>query len=171
MGRRNCIPAVSEKIDNLHRTDQYVGILKPWVASSTKHIEKDREYFCVATWGTMHMFHMPKFWCLTNKIGLELHGEIHGKHLVGETRQVSTWGISDFRAETFTVWHEREHMAAFYKSGAHRDAMMSMKDKTDFRVRRCWVKGADIPSAGDSEATRSFVLRIKSGEFPEAKKA
>merc|ERR1712111_8234 len=102
-----------------HQRDQYIGLLKPWVASSDAEIDKD--YFCVATWGTMHVSAFPKFAWLTRKIGPELHG-IHGRHLVGETRQVSFWSMSDFRAETFTVWHEREHMAKFYQSGAHRNA-------------------------------------------------
>eukprot|EP00578_Thalassiosira_sp_NH16_P009483 CAMPEP_0181129020 /NCGR_PEP_ID=MMETSP1071-20121207/29099_1 /TAXON_ID=35127 /ORGANISM="Thalassiosira sp., Strain NH16" /LENGTH=67 /DNA_ID=CAMNT_0023214979 /DNA_START=486 /DNA_END=689 /DNA_ORIENTATION=- len=63
-----------------------------------------------------------------------------------------------------------EYMAAFYKSGAHHRAMTSMKDAIDFRVRRVWVKGVDLPRAGDHADTKRFVLRIKSGEFPEALK-
>ena len=168
---RNRINPTSEMIDQMHKSDQYIGLMKPWVKVSSKPIEKDKKYFCVATWGSMHLLKCPKFMWLTSKIGSELHGDIHGQHLVGETRQVCTWGFTDLRAETFTVWHEREHMAKFYKSGAHKTAMMSMDNDIDFRVRRCWVKGSDIPSEGDSTATKAFVLRIKSGDFPEAKKA
>lgn len=158
-------------INDIHQKDQYIGMLKPWVVSSSLEIDENKEYFCVATWGTMHVMKSPKFAWLTSKIGRELHdGETHGQHLVGETRQISIWGISDFRAETFTVWHEREHMAKFYQSGAHRNAMSSMKNDVDFRVRRVWVKGDELPSAGDAAATRAFVLRIKSGDFPEAVK-
>ena len=89
---------------------------------------------------------------------------------MGETRQVSIWGVSDFRVETFTVWHDRESMASFYKSGAHLNAMKSMKDDIDFRVRRVWVKGGDIPRVGDRAAAKEFVLRVKRGDFPEAPK-
>ena len=71
----------------------------------------------------------------------------------------------------FEQKHSRENMAAFYKSGAHKTAMTSMDNDIDFRVRRCWVKGSDIPSEGDSTSTKAFVLRIKSGDFPEAVKA
>eukprot|EP00566_Odontella_aurita_P026856 CAMPEP_0113538624 /NCGR_PEP_ID=MMETSP0015_2-20120614/7470_1 /TAXON_ID=2838 /ORGANISM="Odontella" /LENGTH=172 /DNA_ID=CAMNT_0000438221 /DNA_START=237 /DNA_END=755 /DNA_ORIENTATION=+ /assembly_acc=CAM_ASM_000160 len=168
---RNRITPTAQMISEIHQKDQYVGLLKPWVASSTVPIDENKEYFCVATWGTMHLLNMPKFARLTSKIGSELHNkETHGQHLVGETRQVCNWGLSDFRAETFTVWHEREYMAKFYKSGAHRNAMTSMKDDVDFRVRRVWVKGGELPRMGDSASTREFVSRIKSGGFPEAVK-
>jgi len=76
-----------------------------------------------------------------------------------------------FEQKHLQLWHEREQMAKFYKSGAHKTAMTSMDNDIDFRVRRCWVKGKDIPSEGDSTALKAFVLRIKSGDFPEAKKA
>lgn len=128
----------------MHKSDQYIGLMKPWVKVSSKPIEKDKEYFCVATWGSMHILKCPKFMWLTSKIGSELHSKVHGEHLVGETRQVCNWGISDFRAETFTVWHEREAMATFYKSGAHKNAMESMKHDIDFRARRVWVTGTEI---------------------------
>ena len=164
-----CNPTAAA-IDTLHKTDQYVGVLKPWTPGTSQiPIDKEKDYFCVATWGTMHILKCPKFMWHTSKIGPELHGT-HGQHLVGETRQVNVWGVSDFRVETFTVWHEREYMAEFYKSGAHKNAMISMKDDMDFRARRVWVKGEDIPSAGDAVATNSFVLRVKSGDFPEAPK-
>ena len=74
---------------------------------SSKPIEEDKEYFCVATWGTFHIMSLPRFMWLTSKVGSELHGDIHGEHLVGETRQVCTWGFTDIRAET------REHMHEF----------------------------------------------------------
>lgn len=151
----------------MHKEDQYIGLLKPWVITSNTQINKDKEYFTVATWGTMHTSRALKFSRLTSTIGEQLHSE---GGLIGETRQVSTWGFSDFRAETFTVWREREHMAAFYQSGAHRHAMTSMKDDVSFRVRRVWVKGSDLPTPGDSRSTKAFVLRIKSGDFPEAVK-
>mmetsp|Transcript_7958 Transcript_7958/g.11579 ORF Transcript_7958/g.11579 Transcript_7958/m.11579 type:complete len:190 (-) Transcript_7958:108-677(-) len=155
----------------MHKEDRYIGLLMPWVMTSngTQHkIDKDKEYFTVATWGTMHAVHILKFAWLTSKIGKQLHSK--GSGLIGETRQVSTWGFSDFRGETFTVWQERDHMAAFYQSGSHRHAMTSMKDDVDFRVRRVWVKGSDLPTPGDSTSTKAFVLRIKSGDFPEAVK-
>eukprot|EP00547_Thalassionema_nitzschioides_P007156 CAMPEP_0194219642 /NCGR_PEP_ID=MMETSP0156-20130528/26449_1 /TAXON_ID=33649 /ORGANISM="Thalassionema nitzschioides, Strain L26-B" /LENGTH=155 /DNA_ID=CAMNT_0038949393 /DNA_START=152 /DNA_END=619 /DNA_ORIENTATION=+ len=153
----------------MHKKDQYIGLLKPWVIGpNTTMIDKDKEYFTVATWGTMHTSSSFKFAWLTSKIGKQLHSE--GSGLIGETRQVSTWGFSDFRAETFTVWQEREDMAKFYKSSAHKNAMTSMKDDVSFRVRRVWVKGSDLPTPGDSKATKAFVLRIKSGDFPEAVK-
>ena len=150
------------QIGSIYRIDETVG------ERSSKPIEKDKKYFCVATWGSMHLLKCPKFMRLTSKIGTELHGEVHGEHLVGETRQVCSWGISDFRAETFTVWHEREAMATFYKSGAHKNAMESMKHDIDFRARRVWVTATDIPDEGDSASTKAFVLRVKRGDFPEA---
>ena len=55
---------------------------------------------------------------------------------------------------------EREDMAAFYQSGAHKHAMTSMKDEVSFRVRRVCVKGSDFPTPGDSEATRAFVFSV-----------
>ena len=165
---RNRINPTSEMIDQMHKSDQYIGLMKPWVKVSSKPIEKDKKYFCVATWGSMHLLKCPKFMWLTSKIGTELHGEVHGEHLVGETRQVCSWGISDFRAETFTVWHEREAMATFYKSGAHKNAMESMEHDIDFRARRVWVTATDIPDEGDSASTKAFVLRVKRGDFPEA---
>lgn len=151
----------------MHEKDRIVsGLLKPWVAvTPSAEIDKNKEYFCVATWGTMHCMSSGKFAVLTSKIGHELHSLPEG-HLVGESRQIQL-GIMDLRAETFTVWHEREHMAAFYKSGVHQHAMTSMKDAVDFRVRRAWVKGADLPGHGNLAATKAFVLRIKSGDFPE----
>mmetsp|Transcript_39571 Transcript_39571/g.47567 ORF Transcript_39571/g.47567 Transcript_39571/m.47567 type:complete len:171 (-) Transcript_39571:241-753(-) len=158
-------------INDMHKKDLNIGLLSPWVAATpTIEIDKGKEYFCVATWGTMSMWSSPKFAMLTSKIGRELHSLPHG-HLIGETRQIQALGLTDFRAETFTVWHERAHMAAFYKSGAHQHAMTSMKDAIDFRVRRVWVKGSDLPSVGDNDATKAFVLRIKSGGFAEAVKA
>ena len=45
-----------------------------------------------------------------------------------------------------------------------------MKDDVSFRVRRVWVKGSDLPTPGDYESNKAFVLRIKSGDFPEAVK-
>ena len=48
--------------------------------------------------------------------------------------------------------------------------MKSMKDDIDFRVRRVWVKGGDIPRVGDRAAAKEFVLRVKRGDFPEAPK-
>jgi hypothetical protein len=157
-------------INAMHQKDQYVGILKPWVSvTPNAEIDKNKEYLAVATWGTMSLSDMPKFAWLTSKIGSELRSLPRG-HLVGETRQVSTWGASDFRAETFTVWHEREHMAKFYRSGAHHNAMTGMKERVDFRVRRVWVKGSDLPIAGDAASNKAFVSRIKSGDFPEAAK-
>eukprot|EP00959_Pyramimonas_sp_CCMP1952_P170394 3560375-Pyramimonas_sp.AAC.1 len=133
---RNRITPTSQMVDIMHKTDQYIGLLKPWVTVSPKSLDEGKDYFCVATWGTMHITSCPKFMWLTSKIDSELHGDIHGQHLVGETRQVSMWGITDFRVETFTVWDERENMALFYKSGAHRNAMTSMRDDIDFRARR-----------------------------------
>lgn len=50
-------------------------------------------------------------------------------------------------------------------------AKTSMENDIDFRVRRCWVQGTDIPCEGDSTATKVFVLLIKNGDFPEAVKA
>lgn len=144
--------------------------MKPWVAVSPEPLDANKGYFCVATWGTMHPAYGPKFAWLTSNIGSQLHGKVHGPHLVGETRQVSVWGVTDFRAETFTVWHGRGYMADFYRSGAHRSAMTSMKDQVDFRVRRVWVNGSDLPTAGDSVSTKLFVKRIKRGDFREASK-
>mmetsp|Transcript_33963 Transcript_33963/g.100083 ORF Transcript_33963/g.100083 Transcript_33963/m.100083 type:complete len:176 (-) Transcript_33963:336-863(-) len=154
----------------MHKGDQYIGLLKPWALppNTQTPIDKEKEYFTVATWGTMHTARAFKFARLTSAIGEQLHSE--GSGLIGETRQVSTWGFSDFRAETFTVWHEREHMAAFYQSGAHRRAMTEMKEDVSFRVRRVWVKGSDLPTPGDSTSTKAFVSRIKNGDFPEAVK-
>lgn len=169
MGRNRTNPT-AQMIDAKHQEDEHIGMLMPWVVVSPKPLDVDKEYFCVATWGTMHAMNVPKFALLTSKIGSELHGNVHGQHLIGETRQTSYWGIDDFRAETFTVWHGREHMANFYRSGAHRNAMMSMKDQIDFRARRVWVKGSELPKAGDSASTKAFVLRIKNGDFPEAEK-
>jgi len=152
----------------MHKDDQYIGLLKPWVLTPNTQIDKDKEYFTVATWGTMHSLRIFKFAWLTSKIGKQLHSE--GSGLIGETRQVTNWGFSDCRGETFTVWQKREDMAAFYRSGAHKNAMISMKDDVSFRVRRVWVKGSDLPTPGDYESNKAFVLRIKSGDFPEAVK-
>ena len=169
MGRNRTSPTATA-IDTMHKTDQYVGALSTWKTGTSQiPLDNEKDYFCVATWGTMHILKFPKFIWHTSKIGPELHNS-HGKHLVGETRQVSIWGVSDIRIETFTVWHDREFMAAFYKSGAHLNAMRSMKDDTDFRARRVWVKGGDIPISRDSAATKEFVLRVKRGDFPEAPK-
>ena len=44
---------------------------------------------------------VPKVYVVNIQVGSELHGEVHGEHLVGETRQVCNWGISDFRAEKY----------------------------------------------------------------------
>ena len=95
---RNRINPTSEMIDQMHKSDQYIGLMKPWVKVSSKPIEKDKKYFCVATWGSMHLLKCPKFMWLTSKIGTELHGEVHGEHLVGETRQVCNWGIARERS-------------------------------------------------------------------------
>eukprot|EP00521_Asterionellopsis_glacialis_P000881 CAMPEP_0195256310 /NCGR_PEP_ID=MMETSP0706-20130129/6158_1 /TAXON_ID=33640 /ORGANISM="Asterionellopsis glacialis, Strain CCMP134" /LENGTH=168 /DNA_ID=CAMNT_0040309325 /DNA_START=80 /DNA_END=586 /DNA_ORIENTATION=- len=157
-----------EQIQAMFEKDQNVGLLTPWVAMTpTSEIDKNKDYFCVATWGTMSGISSIKFVKLTSEINL---AGLPKGHLVGETRQIQP-GITDFRAETFTVWHERKHMAAFYKSGAHKNAMESMRDEVNFKVRRVWVKGSDIPKPGDRAATESLVLRIKSGDFPEAVKA
>lgn len=48
--------------------------------------------------------------------------------------------------------------------------MTSMKNDVDFRARRVYVKGSDIPKEADSAAVREFVKRIKSGDFREAPK-
>lgn len=168
---RNRINPTAQMIDAMHQNDAYIGLLKPWVAVSPKPLDANKNYFCVATWGTMHSAYGPKFAWLTSKIGSQLHDRnAHGQHIVGETRQVSSWGITDFRAETFTVWHGREHMGNFYRSGTHRNAMTSMGDQVDFRVRRVWVKGSDLPTAGDSASTKAFVMHIKRGDFQEAAK-
>ena len=169
MGRNRANPT-KDMIDSMHANDQHVGLLKPWTGVSQKPLDRDKDYLCVATWGTMHILNCPKFIWLTSKIGSELHGEIHGPHLIGETRQTSLWGVSDFRVETFTVWHDREEMAKFYQSGAHKHAMTSMRNDVDFRARRVFVKGSDIPKEGDSAAVRDFVKRIKSDDFREAPK-
>lgn len=168
MGARQSSLAV--RINAMHQKDKTAGMLIPWVSvTPTSELDKDKDYFCVATWGTMGAWRSGQFWTLTKGVGQELHALPQGQ-LVGETRQIQP-GILDFRGETFTVWHERAHMAAFYKSGAHQHAMTTMRDVVNFRVRRVWVKGSDVPKAGDSAATRAFVHRIKSGGFPEAAKA
>jgi len=160
-----------EQVNAMHKKDQNVGLVKPWVlVTPTTEIDKNKDYFCVATWGTMGAWRSMKFARMTSSVGRELHALPRDRRLVGETRQFQL-GITDFRAETFTVWHDRSHMAAFYKSGAHERAMTSMRGEIDFRVRRVWVKGADLPSEGDSAATNAFILRIKSGGFPEAGQA
>lgn len=156
-----------EAVDAMHESDRNVGGLMPWMETTPNaEIDKDKLYFCVATWGTMNALSMVKFAALTSKIGGELSSPASG--LVGQSRQIQM-GVLDVRAETFTVWHEREKMAAFYRSDAHQHAMKSMKGAIDFRVLRVWVRGADIPRSGDSQASKNFVLRIKSGGFPAAK--
>jgi len=154
----------------MHLADKVSTSWGPFRASTAQTvIDKEKEYFVTATWGRMWMWSVPEFGGFTGSINSELES-LPRDHLVGYTLSLQ-FGVRNFIAETITVWHEREHMASFYRSGTHQKAMQAMKGKLEFRARRVWVKGADLPRGNDAAATAVFVSRVKNGEFREAVKA
>jgi len=159
----------SQEIDAMHLADRSTTGWMPYRASTRgPELEEEKEYFVTCTWGTMWAWNAPQFASWLGSIGNEL-ASLPPDHLLGQTRGIQL-GFRHFIAETITVWYEREHMASFYRSGTHQTAMHTMATKIDFRARRIWVKGADLPANGDAAATKAFVFRMKNGEFREAVK-
>ena len=55
-----------ERVTDMHQRDQNVGLLKPWVSMTpTSELNKEADYFCVATWGTMGAWRSAQFLSLT----------------------------------------------------------------------------------------------------------
>lgn len=141
----------------------------PWMKVIDKaSLDSDTEYFCVETWGVGPMYVFPRFYPVQKHMFEELKsGRVAG--LVGCSGGGGLFSGFGFKAETLTVWTERRHMAAFFQSDLHKNAMEQFRGKISFKVRRLWIRSQDLPDE-DVASTKRFWERVKGKEFKEAVK-
>eukprot|EP00242_Pyramimonas_sp_CCMP2087_P009014 CAMPEP_0198202960 /NCGR_PEP_ID=MMETSP1445-20131203/6189_1 /TAXON_ID=36898 /ORGANISM="Pyramimonas sp., Strain CCMP2087" /LENGTH=162 /DNA_ID=CAMNT_0043874131 /DNA_START=341 /DNA_END=829 /DNA_ORIENTATION=+ len=144
--------------------DKKASLAKPWQSfTSNEELDADKEYYCVATWGIMSMMAAPAFWSKTIQIKQSV-AELPRGQCVGMSVAVKlAWPFS-FVAETLTVWHDRKHSTAFFKSDVHKDGMNALRGRVEFRAHRVWVKGSDLPVDGNFSSTSEFWTAVKTGE-------
>lgn len=169
----------TDKTTQDFETDREVpGNMIPWMEVISKSsLDPNTEYFCVETWGTGSAVgfgdfykNFVDFYKAQRQIFNQLKsGEVHG--LIGCTGGAGLASGLGVRAETLTVWQERHHMAAFFNSDLHKNAMEKFKGRISFKVRRLWIRSQDIPDHKDMASTKQFWKRVKGKQSKEANKA
>lgn len=137
---------------------------KPWQGfTSNAEIDANKEYYCVSTWGIMSMMAAPAFWSKTVQINQSV-AELPRGQCAGISVAVRMAWPLNFVAETLTVWHDRKHSTAFFKSDVHKEGMKALQGRVEFRAHRVWVKGSDLPVDGNFSSTSEFWSAVKTGE-------
>jgi hypothetical protein len=127
----------------------------PWEAfTQAREIDADTDLYCVAA---------PAF--MRNSPGKSTLQQLPRGQCVGVSMSVRPAWPFNFVAETLTVWHDRKHSTAFYRSDAHRQGMEALRGRVEFRARRVWVNAADLPPPGDVRGTKALWNAVKRGEY------
>ena len=135
----------------------------PWEAfTQASELDADADLYCVATWGIMSLLAAPAF--MRNSPGKSTLQQLPRGQCVGVSMSVRLAWPFHFVAETLTVWHDRKHSTAFYRSDAHRQGTEALRGRVEFRARRVWVNAADLPRPGDGGGTRALWNAVKRGE-------
>ena len=135
----------------------------PWEAfTQAREINADTDLYCVATWGILSLLAAPAF--MRNSPGKSTLQQLPRGQCVGVSMSVRPAWPFHFVAETLTVWHDRKHSTAFYRSDAHRRGMEALRGRIEFRAHRVWVKAADLPHPGDVSGTQALWEAVKRGE-------
>ena len=137
----------------------------PWSSfTPTVVLDESKEYYCVATWGHLGLTAVPAFFRSVGEIWRKLD-ELPRGQCVGYSKGARyNWPFSAV-VETLTIWHTREHARDFFRSGAHREGMATMRGRIEFRAHKVWVKASDLPLPGDSTSTKQFWTAVKGGQF------
>lgn len=135
-----------------------------------EELDRDKKYFCVATWGLGPVALYPRFKrTFTGMFAALRNGTVPGcVAATGGGTVTSGWCF--MKAETVTVWNERSDMANFFNSPLHQDAVAAFEGQIVFRVRRLWINASDLPDAKNPASVDAFWENIKSDRFEAATK-
>jgi len=163
LGRKLAMTAKAEAATAAWLVDTTISRAMPWEAfTQTAELDADQDLYCVATWGIMSVTAAPAF--MKNSPGKATLKLLPRGKCVGVSMSVRmAWPLS-FVAETLTVWHDRKYSTEFYRSDAHRRGTEALRGRVEFRVRRAWVKAADLPLPGDVRGTQALWNAVKRGE-------
>ena len=135
----------------------------PWEAfTEIAELDANKDLYCVATWGSLSAMAVPSF--MLNSPGKAQLQQLPRGQCVGVSMSVRAAWPFNCVIETLTVWHDRKHSTAFYRSDAHRRGMEALRGRIEFRAHRVWVKAADLPHPGDVSGTQALWDAVKRGE-------